>query len=136
MKGKGAKNRNGQGCILLAASDNQELIAISALIEEMDIPLYLVKNVSEITKALERNTKMVGAIIGREFLGEDARAVFKKIKRMAPDLPIVLASSDNDAAFERSIRQMGVFYYLLAPYDREEFLNAVRALHSYGSTRR
>ena len=116
--------------IILAAPDDQNLLATSTTLREMNIAFQVVESMSDLEMALLRNSAILGAIITREFLGKNALRTLKKIKNIDPEIPIILATSETSAAFEKKMRQIGIFYYLLSPYDREEFIGMVTALRS------
>jgi DNA-binding NtrC family response regulator len=46
-------------------------------------------------------------------------------KAAAPYTPIIVVASENDLDTERIVRQMGVFYYMVRPYHREEYIEAL-----------
>jgi DNA-binding NtrC family response regulator len=121
--------------IILAAPDDENLLATSATLREMNISFQVVDSMSDLQNALLRNSAILGAIITREFLGRNALRTLKKIKSIDPEIPIILATSETSAAFEKKMRQIGIFYYLLSPYDREEFIGMVTALHSQKAKR-
>lgn len=121
---------NGDDWLILAAPDNQDLVAAAAAIEEMNVSLHVVRDLSQLNSAVSGKRSALGMIVAREFLGDDAPGALGMIKALLPDLPIILAVSETSTAFERSMRQIGIFYYLLSPYDREEFLNVIQALYS------
>ncbi|MBI4831945.1 MAG: hypothetical protein HY801_10415 [Candidatus Lindowbacteria bacterium] len=124
-------NRNGRHGIILAVSGNQDLIAASAAIREMNIPLQIARDMCELREILLASHNALGVLIAKEFLGEDASAALGGIKRIDPDLPIIIAAAETSTAFEKSAREIGIFYYLLSPCDREEFLSVINALHSH-----
>ncbi|MBI5115630.1 hypothetical protein HZA56_04105 [Candidatus Poribacteria bacterium] len=126
-----SSNTNGKHCIILAISDNQDLLAASTAIEEMKIPLQIAGNIHELKQILSGGHSALGVLIAKEFLGEDASAALGGIKRMDPELPIIVAAAETSTAFEKSAREIGIFYYLLSPCDREEFLSVINALHSH-----
>ncbi len=130
---KKSNGTNEKGRIILAISDEQILFTMSSTIEKMGVSFSSIAETSELEEILSQNGEVLGAIIEREFLGADAQAALNEIKNIAPKLPIVLAVSDTDLVFEKIVRQIGVYYYLLRPYERKEFLDIVRALQSRGS---
>ena len=121
--------------IILAAPDDQDLLATSSIIQEMNVSFQVVKSMSDLEKTLLQTSAILGAIITREFLGKNALRTLRKIKSIDPDLPIILATSETNVAFEKKMRQIGIFYYLLSPYDRAEFISMVSALHSQKTKR-
>jgi len=135
MRQREKPTRKGNDCIILAVPENHDLLAASAVIEEMNISLQVVRSVLDLEKAVSRPDGMLGIIISSKFLGENVSTIYRRIKKTTHDIPIVLAASDTDAMFEKTIRQMGVFYYLLSPYDREEFLSVIAALYSHKARR-
>lgn len=127
--------RNSEDCLIFAAPCTQDLATARTAIEGMQISLQVVRNLKELREAASWGREVLGIIIAREFLGEDVVKALAEIKRIAPLFPIVLAASKTSSAFERSVRRIGIFYYLLSPFDRDEFLSLVYALYSYRTRR-
>ena len=102
----------------------------------MDIPVFVANGISETETAITENPEVLGVVVAAEFLGTNAAKAFEGMRSIDPDLPIVIMASDTNIDFEKTVRQMGIFYYLLPPYDREEFLKIVCALHSDSTKRK
>jgi len=137
MKSKNSKPaRNRKDCIILAVPPGKDLFGASAVIEEMDISLCVVNEIFEVEEALSNNSGALGVIAAQELLENDAAKALERIKSIDYELPVVVMASDTNIAFEKTMRRIGVFYYLLSPYDREEFLNVVHCLHSHYVRRR
>ncbi len=128
---KSAPLLEGKNYIILAIPAGENPFEVCTAIKEMEIPLYVAKEMSEIEDTLSDNPGALGAVVAQKFLGDDAPMTFKRIQSIDPELPIVIVASDTNIAFETTMRQMGIFYYLLSPFDREEFLNMVHSLHSH-----
>ncbi len=136
MRRKKMRVQDDKNCyIILAAPDDQDLLATSAVIQEMNVSFQVVKSMSDLEKTLLKNGEILGAIITRKFLGKNALKTLKKIKSIDPELPIILATSETNAAFEKKMRQIGIFYYLLSPFDRAEFISMISALRSQRAKR-
>jgi DNA-binding response OmpR family regulator len=43
------------------------------------------------------------------------------------EIPVIVIVPENTIEFERAVRQRGVFYYLVKPYDLRELVGAVRS---------
>ncbi len=132
MKSKNSKPaRDGKDCIILAIPPGEDRFGASAVIRKMDIPLCVVNEMFEVEEALSNNSGALGVIAAQELLGNDAAKALERIKSIDSELPVVVVASDTNIAFEKTMRHVGIFYYLLSPYDREEFLNVVHSLHSH-----
>jgi DNA-binding NtrC family response regulator len=46
-------------------------------------------------------------------------------KAAAPYTPIIVVARENSLDAEKSVRQMGIFYYLVRPLDKEEYVEAL-----------
>jgi DNA-binding NtrC family response regulator len=46
-------------------------------------------------------------------------------KAAAPCTPIIVVAGESTVDAERSVRQMGVFYYLVRPFQKEEYIEAL-----------
>ncbi|NQU07611.1 MAG: hypothetical protein HQ583_03545 [Candidatus Abyssubacteria bacterium] len=122
-------------CIILAIPAGEGLFEVSAGMKEMNIPLCIVQGMCEIEEALSNNLGVLGVVVAQKFLGDDTARAVESIRNIDSELPIVVVASDTNIAFEITMRQMGIFYYLLSPYDREEFFNIVQALHYHNARR-
>ena len=119
---------SGRDWFILAVNGDSDLLATATTFEEMNISLRIVAEMAELEKTLLDNGKPAGAIVSHKFLGAGAPAKLKRIKSIAPGLQLIIAASETSEAFEKAVRLIGIFYYLLAPYEREEFLSVIRAL--------
>lgn len=122
--------------IVLAAGGNPEPLAAATIIQEMGLSVIPVSHMDELERTLAGKDEIIGAIISRRFLGENPLACLGKIRRSAPHIPLIVAASKSGETFERNIRKIGVFYFLLEPYDRGEFLDVVSALRSFKSRKK
>lgn len=46
-------------------------------------------------------------------------------KAAAPYTPIIVVSGESTIDAERAVRQMGIFYYLVRPFRKEEYIEAL-----------
>ena len=51
---------------------------------------------------------------------------FQHMVKTLPDVPVVVSSGTRDAAFMGNAYQMGVYDFLLRPFEREQFERAKR----------
>ena len=130
MKRRKEMPESGRDTILLAVNGDRDLLATATIFEQMNVSLRIVADMAELERTLTGDGKPAGAIISHAFLNTQSCANLERIKRLAPELRIVIAASQTNAAFERAVREIGIFYYLLSPYDREEYLSVIRALCS------
>lgn len=49
------------------------------------------------------------------------------LRRLVPDVPLVLIADDESLATQRLVRELRPIYYAVQPVDTEEILDAVRA---------
>ena len=62
--------------------------------------------------------------------GGDGRALIFEIKRRCPDVPVVAMAASNTRNLELSVRNLGVIYYMLEPFDAHEMAYIVEHLAS------
>ena len=117
-----------KGRIITVALADQNQKAMSAITREMNIGLLCIEQISELPETMSDSCDVLGLIVSQEALKSDPERSLSKIKNIASDLPIIVAASSTDWELEKVVRRVGIFYYLLEPYEREEFLSAIRAL--------
>ena len=114
--------------IIIAAKNDRELLAASQIIEEMNIAVQKISDKDDLEQILKNRRDIIGVIISRQFLGDNPFTDLGRIRKLVPDIPVILAASKSSEKFEKNIRRIGVFYYMLEPYDRQEFLSVINAL--------
>jgi len=50
------------------------------------------------------------------------------IKKVHPNLPIIVITADTSAQTERKIRAQGIFYYFVKPFNMEEMGQVVKSV--------
>ncbi len=53
-------------------------------------------------------------------------ASLKILKRLGPNVPIIVTTGNNDSAKEKTIRESGVFYYHMENAGEEELIDATK----------
>lgn len=119
---------NGNGSVVIAAGDNQELLAAAEILKKMKISVLSVSKIGGLEETFINGDRIIGIIVSRQFLGQNPFSNLGKMRNFAPNTPVVVTASKSSEKFEKNIRQIGVFYYMLEPYDREEFLGVITAL--------
>jgi DNA-binding NtrC family response regulator len=117
-----------KGRIIFVALADQCREAMSEIVREMNIGLLCIGQISELPETMLDSRDVLGLIVSQEALKLNPERSLSKIKNIASDLPIIVAASMTDWELEKVVRRVGIFYYLLEPYEREEFLSAIRAL--------
>lgn len=105
---------------VLIADKKAEMV--KELIEHLQNWGYATRSVytrEDLVKEIESNPISL-AIIDTDIDEQLGAETLKEIKRIDPDLPVIMTSSDDSLETEVAIRKLGVFYYCLKPYDPEE----------------
>ena len=69
-----------------------------------------------------RYSAVVADVSGEDFSPEDCVTL---AKAAAPYTPIIVVATESNLDTERIVRQMGIFYYMVRPFHREEYTEAL-----------
>lgn len=69
-----------------------------------------------------RYSAVVADISGENLSAEDSVTL---AKAAAPYTPIIVVASEGNLDTERVVRQMGIFYYMVRPFHKEEYIEAL-----------
>jgi len=111
--------------ILLAGSDTEEM---AALRECLSSEPWLVKRVERHEEIIEMIRAGQGDVLitGVDVLGMKAYDLIPEVKKLGSNIPIIVACADSSLDLARKIREFGIFFYLMEPFDPEEVRAAVR----------
>ncbi len=111
--------------ILLAGSDTEEMAALRECLSPAPWELRTVEKHEEVIEMIRAGRADV-LITGIDVLGMKAYDLIPEVKKLGSNIPIIVACADPSLDLARKIREFGIFFYLMEPFDPEEVRAAVR----------
>ncbi|MDP2898873.1 MAG: response regulator [bacterium] len=111
--------------ILLAGSHADEMEALRQCLSSEPWQVRTVERHGEIIEMIRAGQADV-LITGVDVLGMKAYDLIPEVKKLGSDIPIIVACADPSLDLARKIREFGIFFYLMEPFDPEEVRGAVR----------
>jgi DNA-binding NtrC family response regulator len=105
--------------ILLASSNAHEIAALRECLSSRNWRIEAVTEHEEVIRRIRSGDADV-LITGIDVLGMKAYDLIPKVKKLRNDIPIIVASADPSLESARKIREFGIFFYLMEPFDPEE----------------
>jgi DNA-binding response OmpR family regulator/Ni,Fe-hydrogenase maturation factor len=65
-------------------------------------------------------------VLGVDAFGVKAYDMISEIRRIGSPIPVIVASADASLSLAQKLREVGIFFYLMEPFDPEEVRSAVR----------
>jgi DNA-binding response OmpR family regulator len=111
--------------ILLAGSDTEEMAFLREYLSSEPWQVTTAEKHEEIIQMVRAGQVDV-LVTGIDVLGMKAYEVIPEVKKLGSNIPIIIACADPSLELARKIREFGIFFYLMAPFDAEEVRAAVR----------
>jgi len=111
--------------ILLAGSDTEEMAALRQCLSPEPWQVRTVERHEEIIEIIRAGEADV-LVTGVDVLGMKAYDLIPEVKKLGSNIPIIVACADPSLDLARRIREFGIFFYLMEPFDPEEVRAAVR----------
>ncbi len=111
--------------ILLAGSDSEEMAVLRKCLSTERWQVKTAERHDEIVGMIQAGEVDV-LITGMDVLGMKAYDLIPEVKRLGSNIPIIVACADSSLELARKIREFGIFFYLMEPFDPEEVREAVR----------
>ncbi len=118
---------------VVVATDNPEIInALSSILMKKDSSLLITKSkLHSIFKILTQEVAYV--ILDYELDDNSNLELINIIRKIRPNLPIIIISEDNSERTISKTAEMGIFYYVLKPLQQEEIERVIDAAEHYTS---
>jgi DNA-binding response OmpR family regulator len=111
--------------ILLAGSDTGEMAALRECLSSEPWQVRTIEERDDVIETVRAGQADV-LITGIDILGMKAYNLIPEVKKLQSDIPIIVACADPSLELARKIRESGIFFYLMEPFDPEEVRAAVR----------
>lgn len=121
----GTEESPGEARILLAGSDTEEMASLRECLSAEPWQVKTMEGHEEIIEAIRAGQADV-LIIGLDVLGMKAYDLIPEVKRLGSNIPIIVACADPSPHLARKIREFGIFFYLMEPFDADEVRAAAR----------
>jgi len=113
-----------QKTVLVADADKESRESLARFLSAENLTVYTASIGSEVIQKIQ-NTRIKVLIMNVELKGMKAYEIIPIVKKIDPELRIIVTSSDNSLDLARKIRAEGIFFYALKPLDLEEIKLAV-----------
>jgi len=113
-----------QKTVLVADADKESRESLARFLSAENLTVYTASIGSEVIQKIQ-NTRIKVLIMDVELKGMKAYEIIPIVKKIDPELRIIVTSSDNSLDLARKIRAKGIFFYALKPLDLEEIKLAV-----------
>jgi DNA-binding NtrC family response regulator len=113
--------------LILIADDDKYIREL--LQKELDLSEYEVNIVNNGDKLINLlQTKKASLVITDIYMDDtDGFEVITIVKRLNPDIPIIVITADNDIELERKVRNKDIFAYFIKPIEIKIFNETVKA---------
>jgi DNA-binding response OmpR family regulator len=113
------------GQILLAGSDAETMEALQRCLSSEPWEVRSTRKHEEIVARIREGHVDV-LVLGMNVGGKKAYELIPEMKKLDSRIPIIVTSSDPSVELARRIRESGIFFYLMEPFEAEEARAAVR----------
>ena len=120
-----AEEPSAEARILLAVSEPKERAALCEFLSSEPWDVIAAETHDEVLESV-RGGRADVLVVGVDALGAKAYELICEVKKVTDNLPIIVASGDPSVDLARKIRELGIFFYLMEPFDAEEVKTAVR----------
>lgn len=119
--------------ILVADDDKLYRDNISLMLTKEGFEVKVLKNAENIFKELKSKEYSV-LILDIYMDGMENEHTISKIKKLKPDMPIIVITGDNSLDLERRIRQNKIHYYLVKPFAMNELKEVILSITNNKTT--
>lgn len=120
--------KSNQKKILIASEDHATIECVSNIVdEEQFFPIYLKRASDVLIKVLDEDLDLL--ILDTELSGMPGLEIMPIIKKLRPNIPIIIISSDNSFEIGQQIAEFGIWSSLNKPIELDKlecFLNFVQ----------
>jgi len=110
--------------VLVADADEKSRVSVVKFLLKENLAVDTTSMASEVIQKIQ-NKKIDVLVMDVELRGMKGYEIIPILKRMDPELCIIVTSSDTSLDLARKIREEGIFFYAVKPLDLEEIKLAV-----------
>jgi len=111
--------------ILLAGSDTEQMVTICQCLFSETWHVSTAETHEEVIEKVKAGQVDV-LIAGVDVFGVKAYQLIPRLRRMGCSIPIIVASADSSLEMAQKVRELGIFFYLMEPFDPWEVRSVVR----------
>ncbi len=111
--------------ILLAGSDSQQMVSICQCLFSDAFKVTTAQTYEETVERIKGGQVDV-LITGVDVFGVKSYELISQIRRLDGNIPVIVASADSSVELAQRLREVGIFFYLMEPFDQDEVRCAVR----------
>jgi DNA-binding NtrC family response regulator len=112
------------GTLLISEPDSKLATDLAIWLNDKQYKVRAVDNIKDVFMALqcEKIHVLVMDVCIPEKMGYEAISIIKSMYR---NLPIIIATDENNPELESCVRQMGIFYYHVKSFGMDELMLAI-----------
>lgn len=114
-----------KGVILIADANEKDREVLADLFSKEGYQVELARSGQEVIRKVQ-DIKINILIMNVELQGMKGYEVVPIVKRFAPDLLVIMTSSDSSIGVAKRVREEEVFYYCIKPIDLDEIKLVVK----------
>lgn len=111
--------------VLLAGSDSEQMVSICQSLFSEPWEVITAETHEEVIERTKPGQADV-LVIGLDVYGVEACDLITEIRKVGCRIPIVVASADSSIEVAQRLREVGIFFHLVEPFDPSEIRSVVR----------
>ncbi len=111
--------------ILLANNNRAEMMFLREALSSEPWQLRTASRHEDVIESIQKGQSDI-LIIGVEALGRKVYEFIPEVRKLGGNIPIIVASGDPSLELARRVRELGIFFYLMEPFDQDEVRAVVR----------
>ncbi len=118
--------------VLIVEDDFDLLWMIQKLLTLNGIPCLTAVTAAQGIEAFSRHYENICAVVLDLTLpDQEGELLAREFLEISPDLPIIVTTGSEDREQQRQLEKLGVFAYLIKPFDLTQLVNTLKQTHTF-----